>query len=144
MKSIFTPLDVQKVTGLSYRQLQYWDRSGFISPSVRTGGNYRRYTFADLVRLELVKQLRDRKFSVQKLRELFQRVRHLIPDVDSAHGSLTLFLDGDRILAFTGDTILDAHLDSRTIRFSVDDLRRKVLAIFPPESSRTSRRSAMG
>jgi DNA-binding transcriptional MerR regulator len=142
MKTLFTPLDVQKVTGLSYRQLQYWDRSGFISPSVRTGGNYRRYTFDDLVLLELIKILKDHHFSVQKLRDLFAKIRAMMPHVDAETGSLSLFMEGDRIMVFTGDTVFESHLDKRTIRFSVKELRNKVNQVFPPAAAKTARQSA--
>ncbi len=142
MKKLFTPLDVQRVTGLSYRQLQYWDRSGFFSPSVRTGGNYRRYTFDDLVLLELVKTLKDNHFSIQRLRDMFGRIRAMLPHVDRDAGDMTVVMEGDRLMVFTGDTLLDAHLDSKTIRFSVRALREKLDYLFPSEPARLSRRSA--
>ncbi len=144
MKKLFTPLDVQRVTGLSYRQLQYWDRSGFIAPSVRTGGNYRRYTFDDLVLLELVKILKDHHFSIQQLRETFGKIRGMLPHVDSETGDMTLVMEGTRVMVFTGSTLLDAHLDQKTIRFSVRQLRAKVNEQFPPLPMRVARQSAAG
>ncbi len=138
MKILFTPLEVQRLTGLSYRQLQYWDRSGFLAPSARTGGNYRRYTFDDLILLELVKVLKDHHFSIQRLRDLFGKIRSMLPHIDPEQGRLTVFLDGERVMVFTGEMILDSHLDSTVVRFSVRELRDKIADLFPTEVRRQS------
>ena len=54
---------------ISYRQIQYWDKTSFIKPSYRRRGKYRLYTFADLIQLRLAKMLRETNFSIQKLRK---------------------------------------------------------------------------
>ena len=65
VKNFFTPKDVMAVTGLSYRQLQYWDKTGFVKPSYRKQGRYRLYTFSDLIQLKLVGKLRSNRVSIQ-------------------------------------------------------------------------------
>ena len=41
---------VLKVVGISYDQLKYWDKIGFIKPSLKNakGGSRRLYSFVDL------------------------------------------------------------------------------------------------
>lgn len=68
----FTTREAQKLTALSTRRLQYWDETGFITPSVaaRQGrGSPRLYSFQDLVQLRVAAQLRD-QLSLQALRRL--------------------------------------------------------------------------
>lgn len=68
----FTTKEAERLTGLSARRLQYWDETGFITPSVaaRQGRGWPRlYGFRDLVQLRIAAQLRDR-LSLQALRRL--------------------------------------------------------------------------
>lgn len=68
----FTTKEALRLTGLTPRRLQYWDETGFITPSVaaRQGrGLPRLYSFQDLVQLRIAAQLRDR-LSLQALRRL--------------------------------------------------------------------------
>lgn len=55
------------ITGITYRQLDYWDRLGMVSPSgtpARGSGTARRYTLADVRVLFLVKLLLDQGLSL--------------------------------------------------------------------------------
>ena len=48
--------------GISYRQLDYWDRTGLVQPTVRHAsgsGSQRLYAFRDILVLKLVKRLLD-------------------------------------------------------------------------------------
>lgn len=68
----FTGSEVQRLTSLSARRLQYWDETDFIRPSVaaRQGRGWPRlYAFRDLVQLRVAAQLRD-QLSLQALRRL--------------------------------------------------------------------------
>jgi DNA-binding transcriptional MerR regulator len=68
------------LSGIAYKRLDYWSRSGFITPSVIApeAGNKarRRYSFRNLVELTVARKLRDIGFSLQALRrvhDLLQR-----------------------------------------------------------------------
>lgn len=68
----FTTKEAERLTGLTPRRLQYWDETGFVTPSVaaRQGrGSPRLYSFQDLIQLRIAAQLRDR-LSLQALRRL--------------------------------------------------------------------------
>jgi DNA-binding transcriptional MerR regulator len=65
--------EVVRVTGCSYRQLDYWDRIDFIKPSVRAAngsgeGRERRYSDEDVRLLTLTKRLLDIGFSLRAIR----------------------------------------------------------------------------
>src|SRR5689334_18674433 len=64
--------------GISYRQLDYWVRTGLVVPSVRdaTGsGSQRLYSFRDIVVLKVVKRLLDAGVSLQNIRKAIDTLR---------------------------------------------------------------------
>lgn len=80
--------------GITYRQLDYWARTGLVEPSVRSAqgsGTQRLYSFRDVVVLKIVKRFLDTGVSLQNIRAA---VRHLRtrPAEDLAH--MTLMSDG--------------------------------------------------
>jgi DNA-binding transcriptional MerR regulator len=73
----FRSPQVCAVVGITYRQLDYWDRSGLLGPSLQeaTGsGTQRLYTFADIVTLRVVKRLKDAGTSLHKIRSAFEQL----------------------------------------------------------------------
>jgi DNA-binding transcriptional MerR regulator len=131
MKSFFTPKEVAKLIGISYRQIQYWDKTSFIKPSYRRRGKYRLYTFADLIQLKLAKTLREHSFSIQKLRKTIKSLRSLIPQVSQPLVDLTFLIEGDRILVFNGVVLMSSKTGGNYIRFEVKSLREEVERTFP-------------
>lgn len=64
--------------GISYRQLDYWARTGLVVPSVRTAagsGSQRLYSFRDIVVLKVVKRLLDAGVSLQNIRKAIDQLR---------------------------------------------------------------------
>ena len=94
---------VLKLTGISYRQLDYWARTGLAGSSIRQAagrGSRRVYSFADLVALRVVGQLRDAGVSVQTIR---RAVRWLRSHADEPLSMLALAAHGKKVLALTDD-----------------------------------------
>lgn len=131
MKSFFTPKDVASIVGISYRQIQYWDKTNFIKPSYRRKGKYRLYTFSDLIQLKVAKTLRDHNFSIQRLRKTIKSLRSLLPQVSHPMVDLTFLIEGDRILVFNGEVLMNAISGQNYIRFDVSKLRDEVDRVFP-------------
>ena len=64
--------------GITYRQLDYWARTGLVEPSVRAAhgsGSQRRYSFRDILVLKVVKRLLDTGISLQQIRAAVQHLR---------------------------------------------------------------------
>lgn len=64
--------------GISYRQLDYWARTGLVVPSIRDAsgsGTQRLYSFRDLVVLKVVKRLLDAGVSLQNIRRAIEVLR---------------------------------------------------------------------
>ena len=87
--------------GITYRQLDYWARTGLVEPSVRpaTGsGTQRLYGFRDILVLKVVKRLLDTGVSLQKIRTAVQHLRDRGVD-DLAQ--ITLMSDGASVYECT-------------------------------------------
>jgi DNA-binding transcriptional MerR regulator len=94
--------------GITYRQLDYWDRTGLVQPTVRgaTGsGSQRLYSFRDILVLKLVKRLLDTGVSLQQIRVAVEQLRAAgINDM----AAITLMSDGARVyLCTTQDEVMD-------------------------------------
>jgi DNA-binding transcriptional MerR regulator len=89
---------VCRIVGISYRQLDYWTRTGLIRPSVRDArgsGTQRLYSFQDLALLRIIKKLLDTGVSLQQVRKAIGTLRALKePEVGT-----TIVSDGTRIYA---------------------------------------------
>lgn len=82
------------VAGISYRQLDYWARTGLVVPGIRAAGGsgtQRLYSFHDILLLKVVKSLLDAGISLQQIR---QAVTHLHQRGNGDLSGITLMSDG--------------------------------------------------
>ncbi|MFB7058212.1 MerR family transcriptional regulator [Streptomyces vinaceus] len=64
--------------GITYRQLDYWARTGLVEPTVRPAhgsGTQRLYSFRDVVVLKIVKRFLDTGVALQNIRTAVQHLR---------------------------------------------------------------------
>lgn len=90
--------EVTRIVGISYRQLDYWARTGLVRPSVvdaKGSGTQRQYSFQDLAMLRIIKKLLDTGVSLQQVRKAMDSLREM---GEPATGT-TLVSDGTRIYA---------------------------------------------
>src|SRR5438309_3712489 len=72
-QALYTIEQVATRTGFTKRTLRYYEEVGLLPPTGRTEGNYRRYSEADIERLERIKNLRGLLgFSLNEIRELLE------------------------------------------------------------------------
>ncbi|MFF2081224.1 MerR family transcriptional regulator [Kitasatospora sp. NPDC058162] len=87
--------------GITYRQLDYWARTGLLEPSVRTAypaTSQRLYSFRDVLLLKIVKRLLDAGVSLQNIRVA---VAHLQAAEQADLAGLTLMCDGATVYECT-------------------------------------------
>jgi len=94
--------------GITYRQLDYWARTGLVEPSVRAAhgsGSQRLYGFRDILVLKVVKRLLDTGISLQQIRAAVQHLRdHGAEDL----AQVTLMSDGVSVYECTSpDEVVD-------------------------------------
>jgi DNA-binding transcriptional MerR regulator len=94
--------------GISYRQLDYWARTGLVEPSIRSAsgsGTQRLYSFRDVLVLKVVKRLLDTGVSLQNIRTAVSHLRERGVD-DLAQ--ITLMSDGATVYECTSaDEVID-------------------------------------
>ncbi len=94
--------------GITYRQLDYWARTGLVEPTVRgaTGsGTQRLYSFRDILLLKVIKRLLDAGISLQQIRTAVQHLRDRGTD-DLTR--VTLMSDGASVYECTSnDEVID-------------------------------------
>ena len=94
--------------GITYRQLDYWARTGLVEPSIRSAagsGSQRLYSFRDILVLKVVKRLLDTGVSLQNIRTAVSHLRERGVD-DLAQ--ITLMSDGASVYECTSaDEVVD-------------------------------------
>ncbi|MBO0713154.1 MAG: MerR family transcriptional regulator [Acidimicrobiales bacterium] len=99
---------VCKIVGITYRQLDYWARTGLLRPSIseaRGSGTQRRYSYRDLVELKVITRLLDAGVSLRSTRRAIQCLRdNLGEDVASAN---LVLAESASVLATTGEQVVD-------------------------------------
>jgi DNA-binding transcriptional MerR regulator len=111
LKKLYSSREVSSITGLSARQLQWWDQRRLFKAAVPThktdrgGFTERRYTPIELLELMVLADLRRRGFSLTRIRDLLEVLRsrfkvRLFEAIEGG-GPVTLLIDGHRIFART-------------------------------------------
>jgi len=118
---------VKEITGVSRMQLQHWDRTGVVRPSIRISagkGSRREYSFKDLVQLKVAKRLREEGISLQKIRKALEYLRKNFPDVKAPLAELRFLTNGVDIFVLTDnpDIILDALKGQFVFSFALGEL----------------------
>ena len=90
-----------QIAGITYRQLDYWARTGLVVPSIRSAsgsGTQRLYSFKDVLVLKVVKRLLDTGVSLHNIRVAVEHLRRRgVHDL----AGVTLFSDGTTVYECT-------------------------------------------
>ena len=133
----FNTKKVSKITGLTARRLDYWDRSNFIKPSVQEAsgqGSVRLYSFVDLVQMKVAKMLLDKGITLQKLRKALTYLKKHMYEIEKPLAELRFLTDGEALFVLTENNqqIIDTLRGGQLV-FSialgeiVQDLRSSVI-----------------
>ena len=89
--------------GITYRQLDYWARTGLVVPEIRAAdgsGSQRLYSFRDILILKVIKRLIDAGISLQQIRIAVEHLRQRgVQDLSQ----VTLMSDGASVYECTSD-----------------------------------------
>ncbi|GII99092.1 transcriptional regulator [Sediminihabitans luteus] len=97
-----------RAAGITYRQLDYWARTGLVEPSIRSAtgsGTHRLYGFRDILVLKVVKRLLDTGVSLQQIRAAVDALHERgVEDL----AQITLMSDGASVYECTSpDEVVD-------------------------------------
>ena len=149
MQTAFTSREVVQLTGISLRQLQWWDERGIVVAA--RDGHRRVYSLDDLAEVAVICELRARGFSLQKIRwvirflqrELGQRLVDTVRAASEYH----LLTDGRHIfLEDSARGVVDLLKNSRQPMLAVclsDTVQRIVAGIKVAKKQNASSRHLM-
>ena len=121
-RTAYSSQEVSDLTGVTPRQLQWWDEQGVVTP--RQEGHRRLYNSSELLQISLIKELREKKMALKKVRRILQIMekRHG-RDYFSLHrrnGNLHLLTDGEAVyLEDSPQRIVDIFSESTKGMYSV-------------------------
>ena len=130
---------VCKLVGITYRQLDYWARTGLIVPTLAQAhgsGSQRLYGFSDVVQLKVIKNLLDAGMSLKKIRSAVEILRQEL-NSEQPLADVTLLSDGQTIYAAHSDQeVVDVLRKGQGV-FSIaigpvqDQVEGAILQLFP-------------
>jgi DNA-binding transcriptional MerR regulator len=134
MQELFTSREVIELTGITPRQLQWWDERGIVVPGRR--GHRRLYSMEDLAEVAVICELRERGFSLQRVRtvmrflqgEFSKRLAEIVSGTSDYH----LLTDGKTLYLETSpQQIVDILKNTRQPMLAVclSDTVRRVRAV---------------
>ena len=141
---VYTSGDVARISGVSLRQLQWWDERNVVSP--RQAGHRRVYLPREVVEVSVIAELRRKGFSLQKIRRVLRFLQKemgkRLSDAVSSESEVHLLTDGKSIyLEDDSERVIDILKNAKQPMFLVcvtDQLRRVNLAARKPANSETS------
>ena len=108
LKNGFSGPMVCRLTGVTYRQLDYWARTDLVTPSITPAngsGSKRSYAYSDLLEVKVIKSLLTSGVSLNRARQAVECLRNSL-GADLASASLVLS-DAGSVLAHDDGDLVD-------------------------------------
>src|SRR5256886_17559564 len=106
-KDRFSSQDVQRILGLTGKQLDYWDRLRLVSPRKEQGNRF--YDFRDLISLRTVKQLVENGVPANRLRRSLAVLREKLAHFHAPLAELRVLSDGKAVIVESGGARREPH-----------------------------------
>ncbi len=134
MRACFTSRDVVALTGITPRQLQWWDERRIVVPARE--GHRRLYSTEDLAEVAVICELRRRGFSLQRVRKVMRFLQRefskRLAETVSRSSDYHLLTDGHTLyLETSARQIVDILKNSRQpmLAICLSDAVRQVRAV---------------
>jgi len=135
----FSGPQTAKIVGISYRQLDYWTRTGLIRSSLSDAdgsGSRRVYGYNDLLEIKVVKRLIDSGIRLEVVRKVFDYIsEQLGADITTASlvisgSSCVLVNSGEELWDVTqsGQGVFNTVMPLAPVKSDIDD---KIVALYP-------------
>jgi DNA-binding transcriptional MerR regulator len=140
---VHSSADVSRLTGVSLRQLQWWDEQRVVSP--RHEGHKRVYSMEEVLEISMIAELRRKGFSLQKIRRVLKLMQkemsRRLGQILAGERDMHLLTDGKTIhLEDAPERVVDLLKASRQPMFLVcvtDQLKRLTSTPRKPPKSET-------
>jgi len=129
----FSTEDVQRILGLTAKQLDYWDRLRLVSP--RKEQSVRFYDFRDLIGLRTVKQLVEQGVPANRLRRALAALRGKLAQVHAPLAELRVLSDGKDILVERSGARLEPLSGQFVLNFETREFGETVRVMTGPNAN---------
>jgi tetratricopeptide (TPR) repeat protein len=120
----FSAADVQRILGLTRKQLDSWDRLGLVSPQGSDPARF--YNFRDLIGLRTVKQLLESGVSANRLQKALSALNEKLSRVDAPLSQLRILSDGKDVVVEHGAARLEPLSGQFVLNFETRELDENV------------------
>jgi len=107
LSTFFSGPMVCRLTGVTYRQLDYWARTGLVTPSITPAmgsGSKRKYAYLDVLEVKVIKSLLTSGVSLARARQAVECLRNSL-GADLASSSLVMSDTGSVLAHSDGDLV---------------------------------------
>ena len=118
----FSSLVVSRITGVSLRQLQWWDEQGVVSPVQR--GHKRMYQIHEVVEIAMITELRRKGISLQKIRRVLRFLQK-----ELGKGLFEAVENGNEVHLLTDGRNLYLEDDHRNIVDILKNARQPIISV---------------
>ncbi len=123
----FSPEEVQRILGLTAKQLEYWDRLRLVSPRKEQGNRF--YDFGNLIGLRTIKQLVEKGVPANRLRRALAALREKLAQVHAPLAELRVLSDGKDIVVERDGARLEPLSGQFVLNFETRELDERVRVI---------------
>lgn len=120
----FTITEVSRIVGITRRRLDYWDKTGLISPSIISKNTGRQYSVQDIIAIGIILRLLKSSLSLQRIRAGFRFIKERAEQLATS----VILTDGKTIYLYQDDKLLvDTLKKGQAVSsFAVQDLITRV------------------
>jgi len=123
----FSPEEVQRILGLSAKQLEQWERLRLVTPHKESSEAY--YDFRDLIGLRTIKQLLESGVPAKNLQRAVDALREKLAKVQAPLAELRVVSDGKDVMVERGGARLDPLSGQFVLNFEIRELGERVRVI---------------
>ena len=123
----YSPEDVQRILGLTSKQLEQWERLRLVS--AQKEGAERYYDFRDLIGLRTIKQLLEKGVTANRLQKAVSALKEKLSQVETPLSQLRILSDGKDVLVEQGAARLEPVSGQFVLNFETRELDESVRVI---------------
>lgn len=130
MDQRFTLGEVERITGTTRRQLEYWSRLGLVHPRARWGERF--FNFSDLVAVQTLNRLAARRVPARRLRRAMDALEQRLGRTRSGIAALRISTNGAEVVVHEpGSTggLIEPLTGQFVLNFETAAIARKVRAL---------------
>jgi tetratricopeptide (TPR) repeat protein len=128
----YTRSEVERMVGVSRRQLEYWTRLRLVFPRARWGERF--FSFSDLVALETIKRLAARRVPARRIRRAIVALESQLGHDGTPLSALRISTNGKQVVVhspLTPGRVFEPLTGQFVLNFETSNLARKVHSLAP-------------